>query len=464
MSGGPIDGRAVLGLLTDLVDRSLVDAERGGVATRYRLLETIREYGEERLLEHDETVAMRDRHARHYAEYALRCHDGLWGPEQIEWGARMAADGENLLAAFAHAVDTHDLDLATSLLESTSLFPVQTGLVLTLPVEPILAEPGVDDHPSYPLVLMAAAYAAQTRGEATLALEYSDAALGVDQALPARSPYTVDLSALRQYLSAVLAVSTGEWDAAAASFLQGGESYRRVDRMGLVGHSLSGAASALGYAGRFDEAVPVATEALAVARALGMPRLINECLVALAQALSRQDPERAGALLGEAAHHDVDYESYSEIIRITLAAAMIRDWPLTARFATRSIPHAHWMNHRPYLHGLFSVSARAVADSDPEGAASIQGAAYALITIHAPTTTTATTDASPAPAPGGSADTGGLIVDTRRETTRLLVEALGDEQLRALRDHGAAMDTDTAVAYTLAHLDAFLTSTEGGTG
>ena len=183
-AGGPVEGRAVLGLLTDLVDRSLVVAERGSLETRYRLLETIREYGEERLVEHDETDALCDRHARHYAEYALRCNDELWGPEQIKWGARMAADGENILAAFAHVVDTHDLDLAISLLESTSLFPVQTGYVLTLPVEPVLAAPGVEHHPSYPLVLMAAAYAAQVRGEASLALEYSDAALTWNRQCP----------------------------------------------------------------------------------------------------------------------------------------------------------------------------------------------------------------------------------------------------------------------------------------
>ncbi len=107
----------------------------------------------------------------------------------------MTADGENILAAFAHAVDTHDLDLAVRLLESTSLVPVQTGYVLTLPVEPVLAVPGVEHHPGYPLVLMAAAFAADTRGEASLALEYGDAALDAEQALTVSRPYTVDLSA-----------------------------------------------------------------------------------------------------------------------------------------------------------------------------------------------------------------------------------------------------------------------------
>ncbi len=440
----PIAARAVLGLLTDLVDRSLVVAERGGLDTRYRLLETIREYGEERLVEHGETDALRDRHARYYTDYAQRCYEGLFGPEQLQWGARMTADGENILAAYAHAVDTHDLDLAASLLESTSLVPIQTGYVLTLPTGPVLAMPGVEQHPGYPVVLMAAAYAADLRGEASLALEYGDAALEAEQTVT--RPYTVDLSALRLYISAVVEVSTGAWDAAAAAFLASVERYRRADNMGLVVNNLAGAASALCYGGRLADAVPVATEALALARKLGLPRHSNECLVALAQALSQEDPERSRALLREAEHQNLDYEAYSELIRMTLAATMIGDWPLTARLASRSIPHAHWMNHRPYLHGILTASARALAATDPEAAATIQGAAHALITKSASTTT----------ATAAAATGDGLIVETRRETTRRIVEALGDERLRALREEGVAMDTDTAVAYTLSRLDVFL--------
>ena len=53
-----------------------------------------------------------------------------------------------------------------------------------------------------------------------------------------------------------------------------------------------------------------------------------------------------------------------------------------------------------------------------------------------------------------------MIAETRRGTTRLLITALGDQQLRAMRDHGAEMDSDTAVAYALNRLDAFLTHTD----
>jgi predicted ATPase len=455
--GGPIDGRAVLALLTDLVDRSLVVAERGGVDTRYRLLETIREYGEERLVEHDETSVLRDRHARHYGEYARRCSQGLWGPQQIEWGIRMASDGENILTAFAHAVDTNNLDLAVTLLESTSLVPAQTGEALLLPPEPVLAMTGVELHPGYPLVLMAAAFAAEPRGEARLALEYGDAALDAERAVTGPRPYTVDLSAHRDYLSGLVALSRGAWDEAAAAFLEADDFYRRADQVGLEGSWLGAAASALCYAGRFAEAVPIATEGLAYARASGTPTWITSSLNALAQALSRGDPQRAGVLLEEAAHQNLEYESGTELTQMTLTAAMLSDWPLTARFATRSIPHLHWLNHRPYLHGVFTVSARALAGADPEAAATIQGAAYTVIAT--PEATAARTDTAQAPAQSGPANRGGLIVETRRETTRLLIEVLGDQRLRVLRSEGNAMDTDTAVAYTLAHLDTFLTNT-----
>jgi hypothetical protein len=82
------------------------------------------------------------------------------------------------------------------------------------------------------------------------------------------------------------------------------------------------------------------------------------------------------------------------------------------------------------------------------------------VTLGPTTTTTAAPAAPGTPTLGGPANRGGLIVETRRETTRRLVDVLGDEQLRALRDHGANMDTDTAVAYTLSRLDTFLTNAD----
>jgi predicted ATPase len=61
--GEGIDPDSVFELLAGLVARSLVVAEDHGIETRYRLLETIRQYGEERLGAAGETQLWQARHA-----------------------------------------------------------------------------------------------------------------------------------------------------------------------------------------------------------------------------------------------------------------------------------------------------------------------------------------------------------------------------------------------------------------
>ncbi|HUR06588.1 MAG TPA: BTAD domain-containing putative transcriptional regulator [Nonomuraea sp.] len=89
-------GLDVLDLLARLVDRSLVVRVPGG---RYRLLESVAAYCLERLSEADETVAVRLRHAHHYADLAERAEPGLRGPEQPRWLALLDADAANLRTA-----------------------------------------------------------------------------------------------------------------------------------------------------------------------------------------------------------------------------------------------------------------------------------------------------------------------------------------------------------------------------
>src|SRR5207253_2423939 len=83
---------------------SLVVAERDHPETRYRLLETLREYGEERLGEHAETDTVRTAHAEYYTELAALLRDQLSGPDQIEVGRRFVAEHENFHAAMNSAI------------------------------------------------------------------------------------------------------------------------------------------------------------------------------------------------------------------------------------------------------------------------------------------------------------------------------------------------------------------------
>ncbi|MFG2332529.1 ATP-binding protein [Streptomyces sp. NPDC048604] len=97
---------ATLELLGALVDKSLVVAAPDPVAggMRYRLLETVAEYGAERLDEAGERGAVEERHLVHYRELARATDPELRGPGQGRGLARLEAEHGNLRAALRTAV------------------------------------------------------------------------------------------------------------------------------------------------------------------------------------------------------------------------------------------------------------------------------------------------------------------------------------------------------------------------
>jgi predicted ATPase/class 3 adenylate cyclase len=95
---GPVDEVEIVDGLTRLVDRSLVVVDRGAT-TRYRLLETIRQYAREKLIEADEVGTLADRHFEVFAALAVEAGPELHGPSMVDWLDRLDADAENLGAA-----------------------------------------------------------------------------------------------------------------------------------------------------------------------------------------------------------------------------------------------------------------------------------------------------------------------------------------------------------------------------
>jgi non-specific serine/threonine protein kinase len=81
----PLDHGVVLRLLSRLVDKSLVVAEPGGPrSTRYRMLDTIREYALEKLHQDGEAEA-RQRHARYFVDLCQLAAKELRGPDPLPW-------------------------------------------------------------------------------------------------------------------------------------------------------------------------------------------------------------------------------------------------------------------------------------------------------------------------------------------------------------------------------------------
>jgi DNA-binding CsgD family transcriptional regulator/tetratricopeptide (TPR) repeat protein len=95
-----IEGVDVLDALARLVDKSLVtvDKTRRG-ETRYRLLETIRQYAHQKLIESGHVAESKDNHLNYFIQWAEKAEPNLMGPEQVEWLDRYEAEHDNLRAA-----------------------------------------------------------------------------------------------------------------------------------------------------------------------------------------------------------------------------------------------------------------------------------------------------------------------------------------------------------------------------
>src|SRR5271154_6592160 len=107
----------VVDLLTLLVDKSLVVADETRGRTRYRLLETVRQYATEKLGESGEADDVRTRHRDHYTSMAAL----LDGPSGSDYGQRVEqteTEIDNLRAAFGWSRESGDADLALALASS----------------------------------------------------------------------------------------------------------------------------------------------------------------------------------------------------------------------------------------------------------------------------------------------------------------------------------------------------------
>ena len=114
----------VLDQLTLLVDKSLVVAENTSGRTRYRLLETVRQYAQEKLGESGEADAVRSRHRDHYTSMGAL----LDSPARSDYEQRVEqaeVEMDNLRSAFAWSLENGDLEQALAL--ASSLQPLWTS-------------------------------------------------------------------------------------------------------------------------------------------------------------------------------------------------------------------------------------------------------------------------------------------------------------------------------------------------
>lgn len=101
---GDLRPENVLTVIDSLVNKSILAREEHDQAVRYRLLETIRQYGQEKLTALEENTAVARRHRDWYARLAERFAAEWLGPDQAGWVARLRREHANLRAALEFCV------------------------------------------------------------------------------------------------------------------------------------------------------------------------------------------------------------------------------------------------------------------------------------------------------------------------------------------------------------------------
>ncbi len=167
LASDDLDVFDVVDVLGQLVDKSLVvaDISDGDAGVRYRLLESIRQYAQERLQESGESAAVRRCHADYYVELAEAAGPHLRSRDQIEWARRALRDTDNFRAVLDWALEMPSPEHALRLIAPFTVTGMAIGEAARDWADTATAIPGGDDHPLYAEVAAFASLSASFAGD-----------------------------------------------------------------------------------------------------------------------------------------------------------------------------------------------------------------------------------------------------------------------------------------------------------
>jgi predicted ATPase/class 3 adenylate cyclase len=284
----PID---VLDIVARLVAKSLVVAEPRDGVTRYRLLETVRDFAWERLQNADEEENVSRRHAVYFAEFARSAGSGLRGPHEADWRQRVEREVDNLRVALTWAIGAGDVRLALEPINSLALFGDSMA-----PFGPAAegAARLAEDHPLAAVALGAACFAATLQGDTNTSLRLAQEAQRRAAALD-RSAEGLWVRCRVDNATVMTMATAGEEDI----FDFGRRWLADARELGDPG-CLCEVLTFMAGVSSVGEAVAAGEEALILARQLQAPSRVAFAAVFLAPRLADTDPGRAEALLQEA--------------------------------------------------------------------------------------------------------------------------------------------------------------------
>jgi tetratricopeptide (TPR) repeat protein len=129
-AGGAVAAEDVLDLLLWLVDKSLVSAEGSdGNVERYRLLETLRHFGRDRLLTGGEAEDLHKRYAAYYRALVEEAEPALQGPQLASWLDRLDTEWMNIRQALRWTIDAGDAQEGVRLAGALKVYWHHSGYI-----------------------------------------------------------------------------------------------------------------------------------------------------------------------------------------------------------------------------------------------------------------------------------------------------------------------------------------------
>ena len=116
----------IVDLVEALVDKSIVARTEASDTVRFRLLETLRDYGRQRIEQADELTALRRRHVGWYERLVHDAAADWFGPRQVNWMKRLEREGLNLLAAIEFSL-TDSPETALDIVGTAHPFGIARG-------------------------------------------------------------------------------------------------------------------------------------------------------------------------------------------------------------------------------------------------------------------------------------------------------------------------------------------------
>jgi predicted ATPase/DNA-binding CsgD family transcriptional regulator len=328
-----------LDVLASLIEKSLVVAEDRDGETRYRFLETIREYAAERLHEAGEEAAVARRHRDWYVDVAERAALHLRGPEQATWRARLEIEHDNLRAALGRTIERDEAEPGLRICIALWIFWWECGYTPEgyAWVSRLLALPSAAARTSLrAAALFVAAKLATEDPDLATALAYCEESLAI--AREVGDPHTIHrtltqlghiergrgrwLAARRYYEEALplrrtlgdpvtvavsltclgnVAQALREYATARAFYEEGLELARQQGHPGEITTAQHDLGRLAHEQGHDAEAAAWYAEALPVAHRINHTRRIAYLLEGCAELAVRREPERALRLVGAAA-------------------------------------------------------------------------------------------------------------------------------------------------------------------